>query len=420
MTSAASTPIPSEPAGKTASEYEWQAWKLVAGLSIISLLLIGGMMVSLSVYLPILQRHFSWTDAQLGLGPTVLLVSMGLSSLLAGPAMPRMGLRPLLLTGVGSAVIGWCAAGAANTLAQFALAMAATGFGIGAATIVPGISTLTRRFEQRRGLAIAWFLGSSAVASAIAPAVSAVMIAAFGWRSTFLAVGATTGMLCALVQRWASDDGTKGGDPATPARSQGTASPSSPRFWLLALALLISQFAMNGVLFSLEVMLESSGFRRAEAVSIYSVANLMAIPGLFLGGRLADRHGARLVLPLALLLQTAGTLCLLPLLLASSVTGQWLSALAFVILWGPSGGLPGQIGPMRLAELARPASFTTLLSITFTIQALFGALAPLSVGVLVERYHSYIASISLLSLFASLAAGACFLLALERQRRVCT
>jgi hypothetical protein len=135
-------------------------------------------------------------------------------------------------------------------------------------------------------------------------------------------------------------------------------------------------------------MLLRSGFPPGKAVAIFSFANLMAVPGLFIGGVLTDRHGARAALPAVMVMQALGTLCLLGIGGPMAAEGGAATG-GFILLWGLSGGLPSQIGSLRLAELIGTHAFATMLGVTFTTSGLVGALAPLITAELYERSGGY-------------------------------
>lgn len=364
-------------------------WRLLFLLSAIGFALIGGTLISLSVYLPGLQRHFGWSETAMGSLPVALLIGMSIGNLLVGRMIARYGINKVLVGGVVVSAIGWGGASQASTLPHFLIAMLLAGGGTGMATIVPGMAAITRSFDARRGLAIGVFLGACALAGSIVPLLSAALIGAWGWRAAFLIMGIAIATLC-LPLAWSVRTSGEREEVATVGASGPCARKVAkwPVYWLLTLALTISQLCMNAILFNLVAMLLRRGFLQETAVTIFSAANLMALPGLFIGGVLADRHGARVALPLVLLMQALGTLCLLG-VGGPRFAGGGVAMAGFILLWGLSGGLPSQIGPLRLAELIGTRAFATMLGATFTISGLVGALAPLMTGVLYERSGGY-------------------------------
>ena len=101
-----------------------EPWGVMAVMSVIGFLLIGGMLTSLSVYMSVMQPHFRWSEAEMGAGPVALLLGMSAGNLVVGQAMRTIGVRGLFAFGAGMAVCGWIAAGFTGVLPAFMAAMA--------------------------------------------------------------------------------------------------------------------------------------------------------------------------------------------------------------------------------------------------------------------------------------------------------
>lgn len=386
-------------------------WGVMVVLSVIGFLLIGGMLTSLSVYMSVMQPLFRWSEAEMGAGPVALLLGMSAGNLFVGRAMRAVGIRRLFALGAGMAVCGWIAAGFTGTLPSFMAAMALSGLGVGMATIVPGIAVISQSFHRHRGLAIALFIGSCALASATMPMISGRLIAALGWRETFWTIGAAAGLICTglvyLLPR--TRCGASDGDGAESFGLTREQALRKPGYWLLAIVLTVSQLSLNAILFTLIAYLRHSGFDQADAVTVYSVANFMSLPGLLIGGMASDRISARILLPIVLALQAAGTLALLG--VGGDPLWQGRTAIAlFIMLWGSVAGLPAQAGSMLLTEMIGLRAYAAMLGIIFTINGFVGALAPVAVGWAYEASGGYVLPVfclGMLTLVASIASLFC-------------
>ena len=381
-------------------------WLWLGIVSVNGFLLIGGMLTSLTVYASDMQRHFGWSEAAMGGGPVALLLGMSAGNLLIGAAMRRLGLRGTFSLGAAIAAMGWIAAGFVHSLAQFAAAMALAGLGAGMATIVPGIALLSETFHERKGLAIALFIGACALASSTMPMLTGALIAWLGWRAVFWTVGGAAGAICLgllrLLPRRLADAPASAASAMPPAgtgpsRRQVAAMPG---YWLLTLGLTLSQLCMNGVLFNVIAYLQKSGYTAPDAIRIYGIANLMSLPGLLVGGYLSDRIGGRIMLPVVLALQAAGTAMLLGVGLAA-----WdrLAVIGFIAIWGSISGLPAQGGAVVLGEMIGRRAYPAMLGIVFTVTGVVGALAPLLMGSLYTATGGYAWPIAMLALMALLA-----------------
>lgn len=378
-------------------------WVVLCVISLAGFALIGGMLTSLSVYLSVIQPHFGWTETELGGGPVALLLGMSLGNLLVAPAMQRIGARGLVASGCAMAAAGWIAAAQTTGLAQFMVAMGLSGLGVGAATIVPGIAILSQAFDRRRGLAIALFIGSCALASAIMPIATGRLIAAFGWSGTFRMTGAATLALCPALFALLPLTGSTAGDArqADSGLSRGEAM-RLPAFWILLAVMTVSQLCMNGVLFNVIACLTKHGQALPDAVNLFSLTNFLSLPGLLLGGWLSDRVSPVRLLPAIIGLQAIGTLALLAITPDSPV--RLLGIVGFAVIWGGISGLPSQTGSMVLVELAGARSFAALLGIVFTVNGFIGALAPGITGWLHDLTGGYALPFGLFSALLALAA----------------
>lgn len=394
------------------------AWAMLISLTVIGFAVIGGTLTSLAVYLPVLQAAFGWSEAEMGGGAVMLLLGMSLANLAAGRLEQRIGLRALLAVGIVATAAGWGATTVVSDLSQFMAAMAVAGAGAALATIVPGVAAITQVFETRRGMALAVFIGGLALASSIVPPISEQLIEGLGWRNAFLVSGSAVALIClplTLLTPGSTPSRTsERPDIDATAETGPSAAEASrfPAFWLLLVGLTFSQLCMNGVLFNLVAMLVKSGYSHEGAVTFYSIANLASLPGLFAGGFLADRYGARTVLPGAIALQAAGSLCLL--WIGGGSVVQIAAMAGFAMMWGLVAGLPAQVGSMLLADTVGMTAFPTLLGVIFAVSGLVGALAPLMMGLLYGIGNSYALPIFACAVLTALAAA---MILLVRPRR---
>ena len=399
-----------QPHGSTGGPTPGDPWSMLVPLSLTGFVLIGAMLTSLTVYAAVMQPLFGRSETELGGGPVAVLMGMSVGNLAVGPAMQRRGVRATFATGCLLAATGWIAAGSVTALWQFMAAMGLAGLGAGAATIVPGIALISHAFPQRRGLAIALFIGSCALASSAMPVVTGRLIETFAWRGAFRIVGGIALMLVPLLMRFLPPR-----LPAdTAAEESGAFRPSGlsrgqalrlPAFWLLTGVLTISQLCMNGVLFNTIAFLQKSGLARGAAIELYSLTNFMSLPGLLIGGHMSDRISARWLLPAIIGLQAFGTLALLG--MGGGTTIRLVATASFVVFWGGVAGLPAQSGSLLLGDIVGTRSFAALLGIVFTINGFIGALAPALTGWLHDRSGSYTMPFSLFASVLLLAAFAC-------------
>lgn len=389
-----------------------RGWLVVASVSIISFLIMGSSLASLGVYLPVLQSAFQWSEQEVGIIAAALLVGMSFSSIAAGWILNKIGSRKLLMGGIIITAAGMIAGSYADSLLHLSIAMGVVGGGVGAATIVPGATIINRWFIRRRGIAMAFFIGSIVIAAAVIPPITEILIQARGWRSAFITYAAAIGVVglgLAMFVDLPPDQFPKASNDAIIDDSGHSLSGMSvreglgyTRFWLLILALTLLQLSINGILYNVISYFIAEGFSSGKAVSIYSIANLCGLPGLFISGALADRFGAKRIMPIACVIIALGTFSLLG--VNADSKSMFLAVGIFVILWGLASGLPSQIGPIILAELVGMRAFPSLIGIKGAVVSLVGAFAPVLVGVLYGVQGSYRLPFLISGLLALVAA----------------
>ncbi|WP_232307505.1 MFS transporter [Sphingobium chungbukense] len=336
-------------------------------LSAITLLIQGSTLMSLGLFLPAMAADFG---GRAGIAATAFLLAMSIMAAPVGWALDRLGVRPVLLGGIIFSAAGYAAASLAQERLWLAAAMAVAGAGVGSSTIVPGIAIITRRHPRRRGAALGVFLGAAVMAGAVVPPLIGGAIIHWGWRAAM--------QLCTLVIILACPALVL----AVPSGRIARATETDERpLWLVLRsgnvrrivgAMTLLQLAINGILFAAVDGLMAQGLSQPGAVAAYSIANLLGLPALLLGGILADRIGPQPALIGTAMLLAAGTAALL----GVRIMG-WGGVTAFVLLWGIASALPGQSGPMLLADSVHPNAFSRLLGINTAIISLVGALAPI-------------------------------------------
>ncbi len=359
--------------------------------------------MSLSVFLPAMAPEFG---GQAGGAASAFLLAMSIANLPVGWAIDRTGARPVLSVGIILTAGGCFAAAAAQERAGLTAAMAVIGAGVGASTIVPGIAIITRLHESRRGLALALFLGATVVAGALIPPFTSMAIKLWSWRTAIASCGGAA--LACLPLVLLVPGGRLGPAQPSAVRAAPYGALGDSNFRRILIATIMLQLSINGILLAAVDGLMVQGLSQSGAVAAYSIANLLGLPALLLGGLVADRIGARSVLIGAALLLAVGTLALLSLRWIG-----WPGVALFVLLWGVASALPGQSGSMLLAEVVEPNAFSRLLGLNTMVSSLIGSLAPLCTDQMRAVHGGYELPVLV---YAALALAASPIIALARPR----
>ena len=251
----------------------------------------------------------------LNLGRGVLSTAIGVSNLVGAVAAPFFG-RALDAWGVRRPLLA--------SIALFAAATATMGLmpaSVPMVFLLYGISglvgigqnptayskVLASHFDRRRGLALGLALGGVGLGTAFMPAVTSRLIAAFGWRASYVWLGVLV-LLLAFVPvllflpepraRHSIDTADLPGDSFADALRHH-------RYWSLALAFFLMTVAINGTLVHVVPLLTDRGMAPATAAAVLGAAGLALVVGRVLAGFLMDRIFA----PYVAIVSVAGPLC---------------------------------------------------------------------------------------------------------------
>lgn len=394
-------------------------WLLLAALAAASSLMIGGPLVSLNAYVPIVRASEPWSAAALEGTATAVLFFMSATGIAVGAIVDRFRPRRVIVGGALLAASGCWIAAACTSVTAFIAAFALVGAGLGAATIVPSIPLLSNAFGEKRGLALGLYFSALALASALLPPLTAMLIEAHNWRPVLQATAAAiacASLPVAFLKRPSAREAYEAGFPRDSGAHDG-GSPNaafvSPRYWIVVAGTTLALISGQGVLFAVVNYLSQGGVPVDRAVYLFSVANFFSVPAAPLAGLIADKVGARIVAPVGVLLQGVGTIALLG---AFAHGGMGAVAIgAYSVLWGMACVTPGQIGPMLLEDVVGPRHFGMLLGVSTAISGLLSAFAPLATAMLrtVGLSFGFV-----FALYGLMCAAAAFLLLFARPARL--
>lgn len=150
-----------------------------------------GTLYGWSVFVVPLEKEFHWTRSQTSTTFTVAVTVFALSFILAGRLQDKLGPFWISITGGVLVSVGFFLCAYTQSLAWlygcFGV-IGGLGNGFGYATPIP---VMAKWFPDKRGLAVGLAVGGYGAGSAIfGPLSSKVLIPAYGWRGTFMILGA--------------------------------------------------------------------------------------------------------------------------------------------------------------------------------------------------------------------------------------
>jgi len=296
------------------SAYAWT--RLAASLGLVT---VGGSgMYAVAVALPPIQAEFGVARSEASLPYALTMIGFALGGILMGRLADRFGVMVPVLIGAVCLGLGFIAAGASQSLLQFALVQ---GLVIGllgtSATFAPLVADTSMWFTKRRGIAVAICASGNYLAGAIWPPLLQHYFDTVGWRATFTGVG----VFC-LVTAFPLAFALKRRPPAldSPVAS-GTKGISEAKHVHLRSATLLTLLCMAGVSCCVAMSMPQVhivaycgdlGFAAARGAEMLSVMLGFGIVSRLASGWICDRIGGLKTLLLGSALQGVALVMFLP------------------------------------------------------------------------------------------------------------
>ena len=268
----------------------------------------------------------------------------------------------------------------------WSLFLSRMGVGVGeAGGVAPAYSLISDYFpKSQRARALAVYSFGIPLGTALGVLFGGLIAAYVNWRYAFIIVG-LMGVILAPIFKWVVKDPVRGGMDREPhSLASGEVAPlvapkapafgavlatitPKPSFWLLAFGAASSSICGYGVAFWLPTFFQRSfGLSLTERALFYSALSLFGgVAGIWLGGLLADKFGAKNKAAYALAPAICFLVALPCFLLAMNVQSLVLAFLLFLI---PTGLNLAWLGPVVAAvQHLAPASMRTTTSALFLL-----------------------------------------------------
>jgi len=314
-----------------------QGWVVVGACSLV-MFGVWNSHAGFGVFLPVLAGEFGWSRGAISVAPSLNLIIGGLIAFFVGAASDRYGPRLILATSALFVGALFVLASRIGTLWHlYAILGVLLGVAMSSVYLVP-TTTVSRWFVDRRGLALGILLAGLNLAFVTGPRLSAFLIERFGWRTTYLVLGALVWILAipaSLLTRFppvSTDDAPAAGDGTTAGRSVATAGGSTisealadRRLWLLVTAWMLLGFNQMMMSIHLVSYVKDRGVTLERAALALTILGTGTIVGRIVVGMAADRLGTKPMFWACLTVQITT--------LVSIIGGPSLSILNFLLFW---------------------------------------------------------------------------------------
>ena len=324
---------------------EDNAWDVVlAGFFLV--ILLYGSYYCFGVFLKPILSELGWSRALTSGAISVYMFIHGASGILMGYLSDKYGAR--WVTSVNTIIIalGYYFMSKITEPVHLYLSFGIIiGFGMGAA-YVPPLTTVTRWFVLKRGLAIGIVAAGVGVGQIIFPPFTRYLITIYGWRNSLVIIGlfiAVAGFPVTMLFREPSVKISETPDNSIQNenneitgkdyRLKEAAGTSSFMFLLCIFITLI--FGLTIVTTHLVAHLDDMGFGAIQAAFVLTLIGGSGIIGRIAMGGAADRYNSKNLLPVSLMLQA---LLLFSLIWVNNLQGFYIVAALYGLGYG--GTLP--------------------------------------------------------------------------------
>ncbi len=355
-----------------------------------------GAMFTYGVFFKEFQTEFGWSRAMIAGASSLGFLIGGAVGITAGRLNDKFG--PKALSVVISILfgLGYLLLSRLQTPWQLYLIYGlpvAVGFG---AFDVITLSTVSRWFVRSRGMMSGIVKVGTGSGQVLMPLFAAALIAAYGWRSTYMILGVVIiVVLVAAAQVMRHNPREIGllpdNDPYEPSTlGSGSRDPGMPlkeifrtkQFWAINLAEFCSFFCLLTIVVHIVPHAIDQGLAPGTAAGVISAIGGMSIVGRFVLGSAYDRIGGKRSLMICFIILFCSFIWL-------QVAGSAWMLFLFAVVYGfAHGGLFTVVSP-TVAELFGTGSHGVLFGIVLFSGNLAGAISPILAGRIFDVMGSY-------------------------------
>jgi len=253
------------------------------------------MVATLGIALPEIRQSFSLSEIEAGSLFSSAMMVAAITSSIAGRLADKIGRKTVLISGLSLLALGFIAAGStANTFLFFCfLGITGLGYGFTPPSLYALMSDL---LPDHRGLGASLVSVSYGIGGAIGSMLASRVIAAYGWGTAFVTVGAIAAVDMALQLYWIRDTHRR--------RVAGHTGSVREALSLPLLILALAEFIGGSVFWSCAswtptLLRTAKALTLQETGSVMGVLSMANMIGSFSLGSLSDKLGRKRVIVLS-------------------------------------------------------------------------------------------------------------------------
>jgi MFS family permease len=352
---------------------------------------------TVNVFMVPVTTELHWSRGMFSSGLLASALVSPIMTPIFGNLLDRYGIRRVALPAAVLYGLALCSLALMQSNALWAIypmVGCAAGFGACLGPIVYSKS-ITAWFDKERGLALGLATCGVGLGTLLLPELAQHVIAAFGWRLAYVAVGITTFVLSfsmiaifvreprGYVERMRAAHASAVAGPQPLGLSTWAAISGTRQFWLLAIIFLLEGTACNGILSGNFVpMLTDRGYTPAGAAALLGVSGLAAMIARIIVGLGLDFVNGPIFSAIVMLLPPVGIALLL------GHGGSPAPLFAAICLGLAIGAEVDMLGFFVSRYFGR-RSFGTLYGLIFALFVIGVGTGPAYLGFGYDHLHSY-------------------------------
>lgn len=398
---------------------------------------------SFSVFYVAVLADFGWSRASSAGVYSLFVIVVGVAGAAAGFLVDRFG--PGRVIAVGSTILagGMVACSRLTDLVQFYLFYGViSAIGLSIAGWIPVVTILSRWFSRRYGAALGIASAGIGVGMLVMVPTAQAVISSYGWRTAYLVLAAVAffgvAPLALLLLRGRPEDygllrdgqrpqvAADGAEPG-PARTTRVVDKAwvervwtvgsamrTPRYWFVSATLALANLASQTLLVHQVAFMVGTGASPILSASIVGLVGLFSV-GFKIGwGWLSDRIGRELSWTGAALALVAA----ISLLSASGAVPRHVLLYAYAVALALGYSAPPPLGPAIAADIFAGKNFGSIYGAIAIANGVGAAIGAWSAGFVYDVTGSYLPAFVVASVAAAAGAGAVWLAAPRKVRRV--
>jgi MFS family permease len=354
-----------------------------------------GLFNSLGVFFNPLMTEFAWPRAVVSSAISFSILVSGIAGILQGGLSDRIGPRMTMTAGGCLLGAGYLLMSRVATVWQlYLLCGLLVGLGVSGTDVVL-LSTTARWFVKKRGMMTGIIKVGTGAGMLIMPVIINGLITAYGWRTTFLVLGAVILFFYVACSQFLVRDPGKRGLAPDGGKHENRFIQTAPeggmtlqgaartvQFWTVCAAFFLVFFCALTILMHIVTHAIDLGISTANAATVLSVVGGASIAGRFVMGGAGDRIGNKAALVICFL-------CLVSSLVWLQLSNKLWMLLLFALVYGfAHGGFYALVAPL-IADLFGTRSHGLILGIVLCIGTIGGSLGPVTAGYIFDITGSY-------------------------------